>query len=87
MENIYDGSLDIENDDVLNDLDGNFCSVFQELVERTTAQELQGRNPSTSSSNSENSKIEENSRVGQNSNETNSALVQRNLELHLRYVC
>ena len=95
MENIYEGCNENEKGDIIHNLESNFTSVFQQLVEKTEQSETQqgslGSSTNTEKEISSSNEVDENEpKENQHTqikpSQTNSTIVQRNLELHLRYI-
>ncbi len=86
MENITEKSCELENDEVIIDLESSFNCVFEQIVEKVTFEENSSRNGSTSSSSELSVKSEDSQNQPIKRSQTNSTIVQKNLELHLRFV-
>lgn len=97
MENIYEGCTENEKDDIVHDLEANFTSVFQQLVEKTEQSETEQGNKSLGTSTTTEQEISSSNKIDEDEcednqnpqvkrSQTNSTIVQRNLELHLRYI-
>ena len=81
MENINEKGCDTENEENIDNIDPSFTSVFQQLVDKTDSEESSSRKGSSSSDLS----LKDRDEALPKRSQTDSTVVQRNLELHLRY--
>lgn len=81
MENIYEGCSHGEKDDIINGLESSFNGLFEQLNEKAE----RGQAGVIENGEKVNKPLEPSEReIGLKKDQTNSKIVQQNLELHLR---